>query len=273
MVVRSSGRGATCTARRSCSPRWSGWVSCRASAQQSARWPSGCCRPRTPGRRRSRVAVRQGVERLPGAEDSAVPRSCGGDYVAALTWVNDACDKNFTRVRSFRNVVLAASVGLAVVAIGLGVIGASHPAASRCASTPARSRPKTSAARAARSARSCARRVRSVVRRVATCRSCSRSASRPGRSPPRLAVRNMRGHFDAVLRAGRASPGSSCLPARSTALFGMLMLRGAFIPGLSALDNQGQIIAYSDRVRVRPADLHPHGRQPGPSRAESLAVE
>jgi hypothetical protein len=36
------------------------------------------------------------------------------------------------------------------------------------------------------------------------------------------------------------------LPAGAlTALFGTLMLRGAFIPGLSALDTQGQIIAYA----------------------------
>ena len=36
------------------------------------------------------------------------------------------------------------------------------------------------------------------------------------------------------------------LPAGAlTALFGMLMVHGGFVPGLSALDTQGQIIAYS----------------------------
>ena len=48
-------------------------------------------------------------------------------YIAASTWVNDACDKNFTRVRSFRNIVLATSVGLVVVAIALGIIGTVSP--------------------------------------------------------------------------------------------------------------------------------------------------
>ena len=60
-------------------------------------------------------------------ENEARDRRLRREYVAALTWVSDACDKNFTRVRSFRNIVLATSAGLAAVAITLGVIGATSP--------------------------------------------------------------------------------------------------------------------------------------------------
>ena len=59
-----------------------------------------------------------------------------------------------------------------------------------------------------------------------------------------LAVRNMRGtstpYCVPVAIAWLKLPAGAL-----TALFAMLMLRGGFIPGLSALDNQGQIIAYS----------------------------
>ena len=166
------------------------------------------------------------------------------EFASALTWVNDGCDKTFTRVRSFRNIVLATTLGLLVVAIGLGILGALNPS-----SIPGvlQRRHGDRRGRPRRSQPGCPGRVPDGCRHRPVGR---RRAAGPRRRPRRgafaaaLAVRGMRGTSTpygvpvaiAVLK----------LPAGAlTALFGMLMLRGGFIPGLSALDTQGQIIAYS----------------------------
>ena len=60
-------------------------------------------------------------------KNTPVERRLRREYASALTWVNDACDKTFTRVRSFRNIVLATSIGLVLMAIGLGILGALNP--------------------------------------------------------------------------------------------------------------------------------------------------
>ncbi len=79
---------------------------------------------------------------------------------------------------------------------------------------------------------------------MATHRSSSPSGSRPAPSPPPLSVRGIRGtstpYGVPVAIAWLKVPAGAL-----TALFGMLMVRGGFIPGLSALDTQGQIIAYA----------------------------
>lgn len=166
------------------------------------------------------------------------------DYVAALTWVNDACDKDFTRVRSFRNIVLATSLGLALVAVGLGLLGALNPDA-----VPACFDAGTMTAEDVRGEASP---VNQVV-----CPTGGTTGPTGGDIPLVLVVGLAAGAFAAAL-AVRGIRGTSTpygvpvaiavlkLPAGAlTALFGVLMLRGGFIPGLSALDTQGQIIAYS----------------------------
>ena len=164
-------------------------------------------------------------------ENEARDRRLRREYVAALTWVSDACDKNFTRVRSFRNIVLATSAGLAVVAITLGVIGATSPE-----SLPLCFDPGTA---------------------EQVCPTGAEQGPTGGDAPLLLAVGLTAGAFAAALSV-RGIRGTSTpygvpvaiawlkVPAGAlTALFGMLMVRGGFIPGLSALDTQGQIIAYA----------------------------
>ena len=143
------------------------------------------------------------VEQAPrSATTRRVRRSCVASTSPSLTWVNDACDKNFTRVRSFRNVVLAASVGLAVVAIGLGAIGVFTPsslplcfdAGSLTAETPAAKAPGQS--------------DRVPHRCAARSDWWRRSARARGRPRGRCVRRRAGGaeharHVDAVLRAGR----------------------------------------------------------------------
>lgn len=177
-------------------------------------------------------------------EDSKRSTRLRREYVAALTWVNDACDKNFTRVRSFRNVVLAASIGLALVAIGLGVIGAVNP----------RTLPLCFDAGmlTIEDARGDGGPIGQTV-----CPTGARRGPTGGDVPLVLVVGLAAGAFAGALavRNMRGTSTPYCVPVAIawlklpagalTALFGTLMLRGAFIPGLSALDTQGQIIAYS----------------------------
>ena len=164
--------------------------------------------------------------------DDARDRRLRRDFIAALTWVNDACDKNFTRVRSFRNIVLATSVGLVVVAVALGIIGATSPESLPLCFAP-----------------------EGVSEMV--CPTGNDQQPSGGDAPLVLAVGLTAGAFAAALSV-RGIRGTSTpygvpvaiawlkLPAGAlTALFGMLLVHGQFVPGLSALDTQGQIIAYS----------------------------
>ena len=182
--------------------------------------------------------------KLPERDDTARSEKLRREYVASLTWVNDACDKNFTRVRSFRNVVLAASVGLAVVAIGLGAIGVFTPSSlPLCFDAGSLTADDT-------------RGEGSPVNQI-VCPTGAQRGPTGGDVPLVLVVGLAAGAFAAALavRNMRGTSTPYCVPVAIawlklpagalTALFGMLMLRGAFIPGLSALDNQGQIIAYS----------------------------
>jgi len=166
------------------------------------------------------------------------------EFASALTWVNDGCDKSFTRVRSFRNIVLATTFGLLVVAIGLGILGAFNPP-----SIPVCFNAGTVTVEDVRGEASP---VAQVV-----CPTGDATGPSGGDVPMVLVVGLAAGAFAAAL-AVRGMRGTSTpygvpvaiavlkLPAGAlTALFGMLMLRGGFIPGLSALDTQGQIIAYS----------------------------
>jgi hypothetical protein len=177
-------------------------------------------------------------------EDTPLNRKLRREYVAALTWVHDGCDKNFTRVRSFRNIVLATTLGLFVVAVGLGVVGVFS----------ARSLPLCfdASTRTVEDVRGQASPTNEIV-----CPTGGQSGPTGGDVPLVLVVGLAAGAFAAAL-AVRGMRGTSTpygvpvaiallkLPAGAlTALFGTLMLRGAFIPGLSALDTQGQIIAYS----------------------------
>ncbi len=176
--------------------------------------------------------------------DQARSEKMRRNYVASLTWVHDACDKNFTRVRSFRNVVLAASVGLAVIAIGLGAIGVLSPK-----SLPLCFDPSTRSAEVVVGADSTAGQI--------VCPTGTNTGPTGGDVPLVLAVGLAAGAFAAALavRNMRGTSTPYCVPVAIawlklpagalTALFAMLMLRGGFIPGLSALDNQAQIIAYS----------------------------
>ena len=48
-----------------------------------------------------------------------------------------------------------------------------------------------------------------------------------------------------------------------TAFLGLLLMRGQFVPGLSALDTSAQILAWALGVRVRATAVHAPGRSAG----------
>ena len=189
------------------------------------------------GKDARRIAIEQRLsdekwDKIAEGGDSVRDRRLRRDFIAALTWVNDACDKNFTRVRSFRNIVLATSAGLVVVAIALGIVGATSPQSLPLCFSPD-----------------------DVTEMV--CPTGAEKGPSGGDAPLVLAVGLTAGAFAAALSV-RGIRGTSTpygvpvaiawlkLPAGTlTALFGMLMVHGQFVPGLSALDTQGQIIAYS----------------------------
>jgi hypothetical protein len=173
------------------------------------------------------------------------------EYIAALTWVSDACDKNFTRVRSFRNIVLATASGLAVVALALGVYGAASPT-----SLPLCFDASTITSEEARGGTTATAEGGDTSFVCPTGAGADRSPT-PGDATLLLAVGLAAGAFSAAI-AVRGLRGTSTpygvpvamvllkLPAGAlTALLGMLLMHGGFVPGLTALDTQGQIIAWA----------------------------
>jgi hypothetical protein len=173
-----------------------------------------------------RVAAEQWLAGALGCPAGPVPVE---RYVEALHAVDQVADGQLTRVRSFRNVVIASTVILTLVAVGAALIGVFAPGSLHLCFTP-------------------------EGRRV-----CPTGGSGPTGGD--LALVEMLGLVGAALSAAvaiRALRGTStpfAVPAALavlklptgclTALVGLLLIRGQFVPGLSAIDSQEQIIAYA----------------------------
>ena len=157
-------------------------------------------------------------------------------------------DRQHARVRSFRNVVLTASLGLTVLVVMLCLASAHAPDAFPLCFGPA----PTSAP---------------VQGPPGVACPSEESPPTPGTHPRRLpaagdvtmvALLGMTGGGLSAAVALRKLQGSSIpysipvalsllkLPAGAlSAIIGLLLVRGEFIPGLSQLDNQPQILAYA----------------------------
>jgi hypothetical protein len=165
-------------------------------------------------------------------------------------------DQQHDRLRGFRNVVLTTTVGLMVLVVALCVVGAWKPdALPLCFGPP----PTTAAAGQPPPP------VQGPVG-VAACPS-EEAPPTPGTQPRRLpapgdvtlvallgtlggglssaiAIRNLQGSstpYDVPVALSLLKLPSGAL----TALVGLLFIRGEFVPGLSQLDNQPQILAYA----------------------------
>lgn len=159
-------------------------------------------------------------------------------------------DQQHDRIRAFRNIVLTSTLGLLSVVAILCVLGAAQPdALPLCFGPPPSTAPPPGTAGAG-----------------IACPS-EDSPSNPGHIPRRLPARGdvalvallglLGGGFSATV-AIRQLQGSSIpydvpvslsllkLPSGAlSALVGLLLIRGEFVPGLSQLDNQPQILAYA----------------------------
>jgi hypothetical protein len=157
----------------------------------------------------------------------------------------DAADEQYARVRSFRNVLITGAVLLSMLVIAVCLVGARYPKAIPLCSNPS-STTSTTAAPAS---------PRQMV--CPTSEMAATSVPRGGD----VGVIALMGVLGAALSAtlavqklrGTAAPYAvpvalACfkLPAGAlTAIAGLLLIKGDFVPGFSQLDSQGQILAYA----------------------------
>jgi hypothetical protein len=153
----------------------------------------------------------------------------------------DAADEQYARVRSFRNVLVTGAVLLSMLVIAVCLAGARNPKAIPLCSSPS----STTAAAAP----------------TAPHMVCPTSEIADSPRGGDVAVVALMGVLGAALSAtlavqklrGTAAPyavpvGLACfkLPAGAlTAIAGLLLIKGDFVPGFSQLDSQGQILAYA----------------------------
>jgi hypothetical protein len=147
----------------------------------------------------------------------------------ALEWSYAASDAQYARLRSFRNIIVAMSVALLVLAVGLAVMGMVWPDSLQFCfgSDPAKQVCPTGARATWRDA---------LLIEVLGATGGAMAAV--------LAIRNIQGTSTpysvpfalAMLK----------LPLGAVvALVGLLLIHGRFIPGLTDLDTSGQILAYA----------------------------
>jgi hypothetical protein len=168
--------------------------------------------------------------------------------VSAYHAANSQRRREILRLRSFRNVILAAATLLIVVAVGLGVLGSLRPHLIPLCFTPTKAKVACPSHEGALptgtvDARIIDDRVRATVSAwdiwlveiVGLVSAAVASA---------FALRGIRGtstpySLPVALAALKLPTGAL------TAVLGLLLMRGAFIPGLSALDTSAQIVSWA----------------------------
>jgi hypothetical protein len=188
-----------------------------------------------PRRRRVEAIARQVQQRdLEEVEQGAI--------VAAVHAANSEARREVRRLRSFRNVLLISATLLTIAAVGIGVLGATSPRVIPLCFAP-----------------------NSHV----VCPTAEKESAAP---VPDAEIRSMTSEWDlpliqlvgliaaavagaVALRSIRGTSTPYSLPVALallklptgalTAVLGLLLMRGEFVPGLSALDTSGQIIAWA----------------------------
>jgi hypothetical protein len=155
----------------------------------------------------------------------------------------DAADQQYAHVRSFRNVLITGTIVLSLLVLAVCLLGARYPKAIPLCFNPS----STSTVPGV-----------SALQKV-----CPTSEAANPNAPPAgdVAVVALMGVLGAALSAtlavqklrGTSAPYSVPvslalfkLPAGAlTAIAGLLLIKGGFVPGFSQLDTQGQILAYA----------------------------
>jgi hypothetical protein len=155
----------------------------------------------------------------------------------------DASDQLHMRVRGFRNILLSAALLITLLMIGLVFVVESHPDAMPLCFSPAITSPAQAAT--------------TTPELTTVCPSGDRQAPSGGdvmivaglgllggALAAAFAIRNIRGTatpYDIPIALALLKVPSGSL----TAVAGILLLGGGFVPGLSELDSQRQILAYA----------------------------
>jgi hypothetical protein len=234
----------------------------------------------------------------PGGTDrrEAIVRDARGAIVSAVRGASSAALREQTRVRSFRNVVAAAAIVMATVAGALAIVGwASQDALPLCF-TPEEAGQTTVA---------CPTAHRGPIPSVGTTPEAGDERTTAERIDQLTSAATQRHDILVVELVGVAAAGVAAasalrrirgssepygipialavlkLPTGAvTAVVGLLLMRGGFVPGLSALDTSAQIIAwaivfgYAQQLFTRLVDQQAHvvlDRVRGARTAEQLA--
>jgi hypothetical protein len=201
------------------------------------------CAADDPRRRAAERNLREGM---------AVPR-LRAEYANALRYGYEVKDTEHARVREFRNILLSATAGLSLVVAIFCVVGASFPDATPLCFAPPVSAGATTTTLDGQENTVCPSEEQPPGPRKAT----SRRLPAPG-DVSLVALFGLLGGALSGAFAIRKIRGQSTpyavpvalsllkLPSGSlTAIVGILLVRGEFVPGLSQLDNQPQILAYA----------------------------
>lgn len=185
------------------------------------------------------------VDRTPIADDDRAA------LVEARRTASWAERREHARLRSFRTVVVLTTVALALIAIGLGILGARAPRL-----IPLCFAPQGSATVVCPTATAAAGTLTKPLPAALAARVLRDTAT--GRDVPIVMIVGMVAAAVTGAAAIRRMRGTSTpfaipllllvlkLPTGAlTALLGLLLLHGQFVPGLSALDDSGQILAWA----------------------------
>ncbi|MFI5839493.1 hypothetical protein ACIA8K_07235 [Catenuloplanes sp. NPDC051500] len=177
-------------------------------------------------------------------------------YRTALQWGFVATDEQYTRVRSFRNLIIICTIGLFLLAGGLAYLGSQQPALiSLCFSNAV---PADAAVQATVQANEVSALEPRDIPAVLT-QSCPTGQNGPtGGDLPLVTLLGMVGGALSAAVGIRGMRGTATpygvpvalallkLPAGALlAPLALMLLAGDFIPGLSGLDSPRQILAYS----------------------------
>ncbi len=151
----------------------------------------------------------------------------------ALEWSYAATDAQYARLRSFRNILTAVSIAVLVVAVGLAGMGLLWPEALQLCFGPAADRVcPTGSASTGKDA---------IVIEILGAAGGALAAV--------LSVRRMQGtstpHSVPLALALLKLPFGAL-----TAILGLVLIHGRFVPGLTNLDTSGQILAYAIALGV-----------------------
>jgi hypothetical protein len=201
------------------------------SDARSQGWPDGENRIQ-PAERRLSVS---GAQTSSSAGEVALRRASLRD---AMQVSYDAADEQYARVRSFRNVLTTGAVLLSMLVIAVCLVGARHPKVIPLCSSPS----ATTATVANVPQMACP-----------TSELADTSAPRGGVALMGILGAALSATLSVQKLRGTAAPyvipialAFFKLPAGAlTAIAGLLLIKGDFVPGFSQLDSQGQILAYA----------------------------